>query len=141
MRMSASPLRDSSGFSLIELIVVMVLLGATAALVIPNLTNLYSSVEGRIDREFAVSSFNGLGRRAQDRGEGFRVWTIDGRVVFEPETFEIEFPEKWRVQIPQPVVFYASGACSGGQISIVEDGEVLVQQVLQIPFCHLENPQ
>ena len=132
------PRRTQHGFTLIEMTVVLVILGMVTALAIPNLVNLYQSVERRTSFDAAFSSFNALGRAANQQKGGFVLSAPGGRLEITDQSIALAFPENWRVELSGPVRFLSNGACSGGDIRIIEDQELLYQQSLEKPFCRLE---
>ena len=133
-----SPRRKQIGFTLIEMTVVLVILGMVTALAIPNLVNLYQSVERRTSFDAAFSSFNALGRAANQQKGGFVLSAPEGRLEITDQSITLAFPENWRVELGGPVRFLSNGACLGGDIRIIEDQELLHQQSLEKPFCRLE---
>jgi len=132
------PRRTQHGFTLIEMTVVLVILGMVTALAIPNLVNLYQSVERRTSFDAAFASFNSLGRAAHQQKGGFVLSAPEGRLETSDQSIALAFPENWRVELSGPVRFLSNGACSGGDIRIIEDQELLHQQSLEKPFCRLE---
>ncbi|MDC0068157.1 type II secretion system GspH family protein [Gammaproteobacteria bacterium] len=132
------PRRKQIGFTLIEMTVVLVILGMVTALALPNLVNLYHSVERRTSFDAAFSSFNALGRRAHRQKSGFVLSAPGGRLETTDQSIALAFPENWRVELSGPVRFLSNGACLGGEIRIIEDQELLHQQSLEKPFCRLE---
>lgn len=133
-----SPRRKQIGFTLIEMTVVLVILGMVTALAIPNLVNLYQSVERRTSFDAAFSSFNALGRVAHQQKGGFVLSAPGGRLETTDQSIALAFPENWNVELGGPVRFLSNGACLGGDIRITEDQELLHQQPLKKPFCRLE---
>jgi len=132
------PRRTQHGFTLIEMTVVLVILGMVTALAIPNLVNLYQSVERRTSFDAAFSSFNALGRAANQQKGGFVLSAPGGRLEITDQSIALAFPENWRVELSGPVRFLSNGACLGGDIRIIEDQELLHHQSLEKPFCRLE---
>mgnify|MGYP000518699110 FL=1 len=132
------PRRKQIGFTLIEMTVVLVILGMVTALAIPNLVNLYQSVERRTSFDAAFSSFNALGRAANQQKGGFVLSAPGGRLETTDQSIALAFPENWRVELGGPVRFLSNGACLGGDIRIIEDQELVHQQSLEQPFCRLE---
>jgi general secretion pathway protein G len=125
------------GFTLIEITVVLVLLGLISAIALPNLVNLYSSVERDTQlRQFTVD-FNELGRRANTRGAGFSIGSNAGQVQASDPLIVLRLPENWQVEIREPIVFRANGACLGGSLKVMEDNETVIDQLLSAPFCQL----
>ena len=132
------PRRKQIGFTLIEMTVVLVILGMVTALALPNLVNLYQSIERRTSFDAAFSSFNALGRAANQQKGGFVLSAPGGRLEITDQSIALAFPENWRVELSGPVRFLSNGACLGGDIRIIEDQELLHHQSLEKPFCRLE---
>ena len=62
-----------AGFTLLELIVVLLLLALVAGIAVPNLEGLYAGAVRSTERAYILDQFAGLGRRAMHRGQAFVV--------------------------------------------------------------------
>lgn len=139
---------EADGFTLLELLLVMVLLGFLASLVLPRLDQLYLRFlfwldQDRIEREIA-----GLGARAYLEGKALRLATwptpapAPGSSARNTETegigepVRLALPEGWRVVVDPPILFRPDGACSGGSV-LIDSGDLRRSFRLEPPRCRL----
>ena len=61
------------GFTLLEMVVVLLLLALVAGLAVPNLERLYAAAVRSTERAYILDQFASLGRRAMVRGQAFVV--------------------------------------------------------------------
>ena len=136
MRMSAI---HPDGFTLIEVIVVLVLLGMISALALPNMLTLYQSVAARTQVDQFRADFNRLGELAAEAGAGFELRSDVGRLNLADFEYPLTLQEDWVVELRQPITFLANGACLGGHLRIFVNDEVLLDQRLEAPRCWLHG--
>ena len=122
----------AGGFSLLELVVVLAILGMVSAIALPNLVNLYESVSRRADLETFAETFNSLNNRA--RIEGRRI-VVRGDKDDHPSIIR---PADWRLEVLNPIVFHVSGGCRGGEISLVFSESDRANFALKAPYCDVE---
>ena len=65
------------GFTLLELIVVLVLVGLVTTLALPNLERLYAGLTRKTERDFILDQLAGLGRQAMLQGRAYVVFGTD----------------------------------------------------------------
>ncbi|MEM6484053.1 MAG: prepilin-type N-terminal cleavage/methylation domain-containing protein [Pseudomonadota bacterium] len=122
----------AAGFSLLEVVVVLVLLGLITGLVAPRLTTLYRSLVLREQRDSLVLQVQALPYRAFQAGREFHLGSSASLGVMP-----LDVPEGWEVQSDEPVVVKASGVCIGGRLHFThEDGEDWAYRV-EPPFCRM----
>jgi len=125
------PERPAAGFTLLEILVVMVLVGLIAGLVAPRLGSLYESLVLREQRENLLHQIEGLPYRAFHTGRAFRLGDPAAPVPLE------DF-EGWQLSSDRVIVVHANGMCTGGMLQLRhEDGEVW-DYLLQPPYCKAE---
>lgn len=114
-------IRRAKGFTLLELIVVLVILGLGASIASPSLVRLVDSLD-RKDQEVIVMTYlRRMPVQVMERGESFR---LNGTVGFEPATRVLRnapgrLPSLFNdvsVWVQEPVAWQVNGACSGGAI-------------------------
>ena len=140
MRMSGSfrkIQRQSSGFSLLELLVVLSLLGLLTAITFPNIVNLYQSVGSRLQIDQIIDDINGLGYGAFNSSSEIVLNNIPentGR-----QNAPINLPVGWRLAVVNPIQYLQNGACQGGEIRLFFEGELIISKKLTPPFCRIKQ--
>jgi general secretion pathway protein G len=130
-----SPTRDpraSSGFSLIEVIVVLVLLSLVTSVVIPNLSSTIDRFQLRSSKDEVLIQLSGLGYLAYQKQQAIVLYPEDdlGDVL--------ELPEGWTIEIESPIRYQANGICLGGTITLVYK-QAAKKFLLTAPFCRPES--
>ena len=72
------------GFTLLELLVVLVLVALVTALAIPNLERLQASLTRKTERDYILDQFAGLSRQAMVQGRSYVVFGTGGVQEAEP---------------------------------------------------------
>ena len=153
-RRSSAPRRAPAGFSLLELMVVLSLLGLIAALAAPNLQRLYGSLTRATERDYILDQIADLGAEALLRGRDYVVLgSVDtgeeagegaeeGAVVLVPpvgyEAYPLEVPAGWRVRLEQPIFVHANGVCLGGAVTLLHEESTPIRLELRPPFCRVD---
>ena len=102
------------GYTLIELLVVLALIGLATSIVLPAFFRWTSGAEARADENLVLTELSGLGFRAWAAGQPFVLDDEHARDVLR------RLPASWQAHIGPPIVFAASGVCSGGGIAFVD---------------------
>lgn len=145
-RRSSAARRAPVGFSLLELMVVLSLLGLIAALAAPNLQRLYGSLTRATERDYILDQIADLGGEALLRGRDYVVLgtpdTGEDAVVLAPpvgyEAYPLEVPEGWRVRLEQPLFVHANGVCLGGAVTLLHEESAPIHLELRPPFCRVD---
>jgi len=115
------------GFTLIELIVVLVFMGMASAVAFPNMAKMFDGFVLRTERDAVVQELAALGVRAYTRRTAV--------ILSEENAVDLlDLPEHWRVILPGPIYYGASGFCGGGEISLVV-GQQRRTYDLAPPYC------
>ena len=133
-------LSNTGGFTLLELIVVLLLVGLVTALAMPNLSQLYTSVTGAAERDYILDQFAGMGQKALLSGQGFVVLgtadAAEARLSQQASNvYELDVPEGWRVRLEEPLIVRGNGVCLGGELTLIRAGKLAYQISLDPPYC------
>lgn len=151
-----------SGFTLLELVVVLVLVSLVTALATPNLQRLYGAVARTTERNAILDRFANLGRQALLHRRAYLVVGSDtpdetrnrystarsddedapsaeGISPFEQhEPYRMDLPNGWTLHLPEPILVRANGVCLGGEVALSYNGEPDVRLVLEPPYCRVD---
>lgn len=119
------------GFSLLEMLVVLVLLGLAAGLVAPSLSRTADRVQAAGDRDEVLRRVQGLPVLARQAGRAFR-WEA-GSVLDPPGA---PWPSGWRVVALTPLELAPNGWCHGAQLQAQGPGLVFRLEA-RAPDCRV----
>ena len=105
-----------NGFTIIELLMVIVIMGFLFSTVLPISYNLYCSYKTSLSANEAMLFISGVRREAFVYSERKVVASQDSDLLVDGEKKAIKGV---RVHIPNPIVFYPNGSSSGGVISLL----------------------
>lgn len=122
------------GFTLLEMLVVMTLVGLLAATVTPR---LYKTMERRqvaAERQLLIASIERLGYRSYLDGQSRQ---LTGSSTDNAADYPIQLPDGWQLETAKPVEFFSTGICGGGTISLIEPDGSSQRYLLKPPTCKL----
>ena len=128
------------GFTLLELIVVLVILGVVGALALPNLQNLYAAATRRADRDIALDQIARLGADALLSGQGLVIWpateSLEGdEAAAGYATRNLELPANWGFELDRPLLAQPNGVCLGARLTLIDPRGRRTEHDLEPPFC------
>ena len=130
------------GFSLLELLVVVALLGLLATLTLPNLQRIYASAQRSTERDLILKQLGALPRLALLHRRDYVVHSTDATTESSSEAapshvepYPLDVPEGWRLVFDKPLVVRASGVCLGAELTLSHPDAAAVRAHLQPPYC------
>jgi len=124
--------RTLSGYSLVEVIVVLVLLSLVTSVVIPNLSSTLDRFQLRSNQDEVLVQLSGLGYLAYQKQQA---------IVLNPGDDLgdlLELPKGWTIELEGPIKYQANGVCLGGTITLVYE-QMAEEFLLTAPFCRPER--
>lgn len=132
MPISATCRQTKGGFTLLEMLVVLVILASVAGIATPRLSSLYDSSRAAAERDDVLDQIRGLAHQAWSKGETI---TFSGWPNGEGAEY-LALPEGWQVAPAQPLKFLPSGVCLGGELALTR-AERFYQYRLRAPYCEV----
>ena len=132
--------RRQDGFSLFELLVVLVVVGLLTALALPNLRALYLSAARAADREHILDQLAALGREAALRRTNYVIFGTGADASDTDPTYQrypLDLPAGWTLKLDRPLRARASGVCLGAEATLLhaEADAPQLRVILEPPYC------
>lgn len=136
MRTSDTRLAPESGrgFTLLELVVVLSIMGLAAALAAPSVMRSVESWQSQAEVDAVIDQVRGLPARA--RGAG-RTMTIDDDALDAAES-PLRAADGWTLSSPGRWQVRANGYCEGGLLDL-RRGDRRWRLRAEAPFCEVER--
>ncbi|MFZ2004677.1 MAG: prepilin-type N-terminal cleavage/methylation domain-containing protein [Stellaceae bacterium] len=139
------------GFTLIEVIVVLAILSALTAIAYAYSAPLTARVRAAFERDDFERQLLELPLRVRDSGHGGILTSrsgenlpegtplpVEGKAASDPleewQVLRIDVAKPWRLLVPRPIYYHASGACEGGEVEFLLP-PVTLRYVLTPPLC------
>ena len=138
------------GFTLLEMIVVLALVGVLATLALPNLQRLYASAQRSTERDRILDQLGSLPSVAMLRRRSYVVYgteapaqsaTPTSALQDDAERYPLQVPQGWQVVFDKPLVVRASGICLGAELTLSHADAASVRVALRPPYCAVGNVQ
>ena len=136
MRRSATSQQADNGFTLIELVVALAIIGLGLTFVLPRMMAWADRLAFSARQQRFEDALAELGSRARRRGRSVVLRSTD----LAPSSNEpppIELPSSWSLTVEPPIAFRYDGICTGGKVRLsFPAGERSYR--LRPPYCRPE---
>ncbi len=119
------------GFTLLEVLVVLALIGVLMGLALPNLARYLDSVSYQSTWRSIEAEINQLPVRAFETGRAIRLETAAARELLPA------LPPDWRVEVGGSISYRTSGWCEGGAVTITASSGEQRRWQLRSPECRV----
>ncbi len=133
----SSPTRPerSQGFTLLEILMVLMLVGLAGSVVVPRVGGIYDNLVLRSDREELLRDIQGLPARAYAEGRVYaaRPQATTSNAIMLASALEV--PSGWSLEFSEQLIYRANGFCGGGEMTISHEQDRRWRYILAAPFC------
>ena len=141
--MRPNSLRAAAGFTLLELLVVLAIIGLLLAVTTPIFSQVYARARFALDREDVEQQLLVLPVKVRDAGRaGF---LADANATLDPapaegpmpeawQALQLRLPSGWRMEVPKPIIYHFTGTCDGGEV-VFSVASLSVTYDLAAPLC------
>lgn len=121
----------ANGFTLLELLIVLLILGLVSGLIFPRLSNIYDNIVIMYEKEDILAQLNSLHFKVFQYGQ---VFDLTSYPLPKDAPKLLELPPNWTLKTDTPIRFRRNGSCSGGHLTLLH-GEQIFKVKLEPPFC------
>lgn len=118
LRASFARRSDDAGFTLIEMLAVLTLAALMTAIAVPAMQRWFGSISERAQLSEIAIQFQKLAARAALHSETVSLNKASWQSKLSDGLPALSLPEGWAVISEQPVYFFYSGVCSGGNVDL-----------------------
>ncbi len=139
MLMSGSyqtPSKPRGGYTLLEILFVLMLIGLVGSLVVPRVDGLYDSVALSGEREDILNSLRTLSAYTRNEGVNLELDSEAARALLSAE-----LSDGWSMSAEQDLRFLANGFCTGGAVILRHDSGRSWRYLLDAPYCTPRGPE
>lgn len=132
-KMTSNVIQKQKGFTLLEVLIVLLLISFIAGLVAPSLPKLYDRLKFNLEKKEVLRELQSMGYKAYLKGQGYRFKGQDSEN--DADTF-LQIPAGWSVIAENEIELKANGICLGGNIQIAY-GRYKKKYKLDAPYCEV----
>lgn len=126
----------SRGFTLIEILVVLAVMGLLASIAVPAMQRMAERYEISTQRSQLLAEINGMSYRAYANGKRVVVSDQDSK-----GSQALITPPGWRIQTDKPIIYNFNGLCDGGKLVLIAPDNREETLRLEPPRCQVAaNP-
>lgn len=122
------------GFTLLELLIVLALIGLVAAVVVPGLARTYDAIVGSGERADVARAIEAVPLRVRASGEALKLEPGDAAAF----AALLDLPAGWRVVLEQPLRVERSGLCHPAKVRVT-GRDVTETWMLTSPSCGVRD--
>lgn len=128
---------NAEGYTLIEIVLVLFIVGLLSGLAVPRLTTIYDNLQVAFTRDEIFAQLSHLSYQAFHQARDLTLTTYPlQKQENTQDSLPLELPVGWQIQAKEPILFHANGVCTGGTVYLYyQNLEFRVQ--LTPPFCQL----
>ncbi|MGB8842584.1 MAG: type II secretion system protein [Aliidongia sp.] len=134
---------DQAGFSLVELLIVLAIMGLLGAFALPSLIRLGNRTSFSLNRQDLERQLDELPMTAAAQGRNLVLSSTPQAEDFSsvpadpaPDPYPVTLPAGWRITVEAPITYRYDGTCSGGALHVsAPDAEA--RYLMKPPLCEL----
>ncbi|MBV8658154.1 MAG: prepilin-type N-terminal cleavage/methylation domain-containing protein [Burkholderiales bacterium] len=131
----------TAGFTLLEMLVVLAVMGLLMGMVVPRLDRMQESYALRVDKKRILDQLESLPLAAFQHGQPIRIDSGPVKSVMLGKDHLLEPGERWRITARDAIRIGFTGACSGGRVALTDPDGSVTELTLVAPDCHVvEQP-
>ncbi len=137
---------NAKGFTLLEMLTVLFIIGLAASLALPNLSLIFDRIKFSNEQKNVYRSINLLSYKALSENRDFVLLNNTEKNLSNHKLgpyntarlskISVELPKGWIINVDEPIFYKSSGFCSGGKISL-SVGQYSYPIKLIPPFCQI----
>lgn len=133
------------GYTLLELLVVLSLVGFITAIALPNLVTLSERIASRLQLEDIVTDINSIGFKAFQDSRAYQLGNtgilqtdVPTDVLNSSDAYPLDLPDGWQLSVDTPIHYKSNGICLGGELRLHHLDELILNEMLRTPFCQID---
>jgi prepilin-type N-terminal cleavage/methylation domain-containing protein len=131
-------MKRSLGFTLLEMVVVLVIMGIVTSLALPGLQKMYDSMAASLARKELTMALNNLALDVRDSGHNLLFTNYPADIEILPPSFVKRLAElDVSLQFDEPLYVTAGGFCPDGRVVKIIKETQAYQLTLRSPDCRV----